>query len=157
MKILEWSLLEYEEKERSNDWFWALGIIVFASSLTSIIFKNYFFAIFLILSGFVLWIFAIKKPDMVHYSISDKGLQIRDRLFQYEKIKSFFVQIPSSEEPNLNYTLFIKTERLFMPVLSIPIESQNATDIKNIFLSKSVKEEEMREHPSYKIMDTLGF
>ena len=44
---LEWSALEYEEKVQSNDWFWALGVIIVAGSITSIIFANYFFAIFL--------------------------------------------------------------------------------------------------------------
>ena len=33
---LEWSALEYEEKNQSNDWFWALGVIVVAGSITSI-------------------------------------------------------------------------------------------------------------------------
>jgi hypothetical protein len=45
---LSWSALEYEEKIRSSDWFWALGIIVVTSSVAAIIFGNYFFATLLV-------------------------------------------------------------------------------------------------------------
>ena len=40
MEKLEWSALEYEEKERSRDWFWALGIIVATTKTTTAI-KGY--------------------------------------------------------------------------------------------------------------------
>ena len=45
MEKLEWSALEYEEKERDASWFWALAVIIVAGSLAAIIFSNYFFAI----------------------------------------------------------------------------------------------------------------
>jgi hypothetical protein len=54
-------------------------------------------------------------------------------------------------------TLFIKSERLFMPIISMPIKQYNATEIRDLMLSNDVLEEEMKEHPSEKIMDSLGF
>ena len=80
MANLQWSALEYEEKERSKDWFWALGIIVVTSSIASVIFGNYFFAVLLILGGFLLGFFATKKPEMVQYELTERGLKIRTRL-----------------------------------------------------------------------------
>ena len=148
---IEWSLLEYNEKERNNDWFWALGIIVVAVSITSIIFGNYFFAVLVILSGILIVIFAVKKPDLVSYELNEKGLKIKNRLFLYEKIKSFWVQ--KETKP----TLFIKSERLIMPIISMPIEYSLADEIKNKMLENKVKEEEMKEHISEKIMESIGF
>ncbi len=148
---LEWSHLEYEEKERNTDWFWALGIIVVAISVTSIIYQNYFFAILIILSGILIAVFAVKKPEMVHYEINQKGLMIKNRLYPYEKIKSFWVQTEK------NPTLFIKSERIFMPIISLPIEESSVNEIKNIMLSNQLPEEEMHEHISEKIMESLGF
>src|SRR3989344_6563572 len=146
---LEWSALEYEEKNRSIDWFWALGVIVVTSSVASAIFGNYFFAVLLVLSGVLLGYFAIKKPEMVPYELNNKGLKIRTRLYPYENIRSFWVQA----DPALKPILFIKTERAFMPVISIPIEIGFAEDIHFILTSKNVAEEEMKEHPSHKIME----
>ncbi|MFA5778052.1 MAG: hypothetical protein WC870_00980 [Candidatus Paceibacterota bacterium] len=154
---LSWSALEYEEKERSQDWFWALGIIVATSSIASIIFANYFFAALLLLSGVLLGFFAIKKPDIVNYELNTKGLKIRNRLCPYENIKSFWVQLDTSGETKLKPTLFINLERVFMPILSIPIDETIATEIHSIMISKNIAEIEMKEHPSEKIMEVLGF
>lgn len=151
-KKLEWSALEYEEKDRGQDWFWALGIIIVASSVASFIYANYFFGLLLIIGGILLGVFAIKKPDVVHYELNEKGLKIRNRLFPYENIKSFWVQ----KEP-LKPMLFIRSERLFMPIISMPIEEYLAEEVKNYMLAGNVPEEEMKEHPSEKIMETLGF
>lgn len=151
MEKLEWSTLEYEEKERGKDWFWALGIIVVTSSIASIIFGNYFFAALLFLSGLLLGFFAIKKPDLISYELNNQGLKIRNHLYLYDSIKSFWVQIGAKP------TLFIKSERIFMPTISIPIEDILAEEIRSILLSKNVAEEEMKEHPSISIMESLGF
>ncbi len=157
MEKLQWSALEYEEKDRSPDWFWALGIIILTSSLASLIYGNYFFAILLILSGILLGFFAAKTPDIVPYELNQKGLKIRTRLYPYENIKSFWIQVGHSEAPDLKPILFIHSERAFMPVLSIPIENNRAEEIHSIFTSQNIPEEEMREHPSEKIMEYLGF
>ncbi|MFZ2205778.1 MAG: hypothetical protein WAV23_04290 [Minisyncoccia bacterium] len=148
---IEWQALEHEEIEHTTDWFWALGIIVVASSVTAIIFSNYFFAFILILSGVMLGFFATKKPDMVTYELNDKGLKINTQFYPYKNIKSFWVQT----EPKP--TLFLKLDRFYMPMISIPIEENKAGEIKDLLLEKEVLEEEMKEHMSEKIMNTLGF
>src|SRR3989344_2586301 len=157
MEKLEWSALEYEEKTRSTDWFWALGIIFVTSSIASIIFGNYFFAALLVLSGLLLGFFAVKKPDAVDYELNKKGLKIRNQLYLYENIKSFWVQTDKSEEVKLKPTLFIHSERVFMPIMSIPIEENMAQKIQDIMLSQNIPEVEMKEHVSEKIMEVLGF
>lgn len=156
-ETLNWSALEYEEKERSPDWFWALGIIIVTSAIASIIFGNYFFAVLLVLSGVLLGFFAVKKPDIVPYELNTKGLIIRNRLYPYENIKSFWVQLDPSGETNLKPMLFIHSERAFMPIISVPINETMAQDIHSIMLSQNIPEVEMREHPSEKIMEVLGF
>jgi len=151
-KKLEWTALEYEEKERGNDWFWALGIIVVAGSVASFIYGNFFFGLLLIIGGILLATFAIKKPDLVFYELNNKGLKIRNRLFPYENIKSFWVK-KDPEKP----VLFINSERLFMPIISMNIKLYIADEIRDFMLKAKVPEEEMKEHVSEKIMDSLGF
>src|SRR3989344_2476263 len=158
MEKLEWSALEYEEKERNADWFWALGVIIIASSAASIIYGNYFFAMLLVLSGILLGFFAKKKPYIISYELNEKGLKIRTRLFPYENIKSFWVQTDLSDDgAGIKPLLFIKSERFFMPIISIPINDSLADEIQFIMLTKNITEEEMKEHLSEKIMEVLGF
>ena len=164
---LQWSALEYEEKERTPDWFWAPGILVVAGAITSIIFKNYFFSALLVLGGVLMASFAIKKPELVLYEINKKGVKIKNRLYAFEGLEAFWVQRnPTDEEREIHgnlssqelpAVLFIKSRRVFMPIISIPIEERFADNIRNIMRNHDVKEEKMEEHVSDKIMDFLGF
>ena len=152
-----WEAPEYEEKERSRDWFWALGLIIVTAALASIIFQNYFFAALIVLGGALLWVFAKRPPEIIAYELNNQGLKIKTRLYPYENIKSFWVQSGEKEGKILKPLLFLHTERFFMPIISTPIEEVHAFAIRQVFLSKEVPEEEMREHLSEKIMESLGF
>lgn len=151
MGNLKWSVIEYEERDRSKDWYWALGIIVVAGSITSIIFANYFFAVFLFLAGGSIAMLALKKPEMVDYEIGAEGLRIKNQIYLYKHVKSFFVR--DDERP----LLFIKSDRVFMPIVQIPLGDQNPEQVREIMLSSNIKEEEMKEHFGEKVMDHLGF
>lgn len=148
---LSWSALEYEVKERSNDWFWALGVIAVTAALTAIIYNNYFFAALILISAGLLWFFAIKAPDIVTYSLTEKGLKVRSHFYPYENIHTFWLQ--KEEKP----LLFVKTERFFIPVVTIPVEEGLIEEIRDILSEQDIPQEEMKEHPSERIMDTLGF
>ncbi|HNW71428.1 MAG TPA: hypothetical protein PKZ36_01015 [Candidatus Paceibacterota bacterium] len=148
---IEWSMLEYEEKERNIDWFWALGVIIVASAAASIIFKNYFFAALLVIGGVMLGYFAVKKPEVISYELNEDGLKIHNILYPFEDIKCFWVQ--KETKP----TLFVKTKRVIMPIISIPIELSSANKIHDVMLKNNIVEEEMKEHFSNKIMEVLGF
>ena len=157
LETIEWSALEYEEKERSPDWFWALGIIVIAGSITSIIYGNYFFAMLLIIGGLLSGYFAIKKPDMVQYKLTKNGFQIKNRLLTYDTIRSFCVQQYTQDKKQIKPILFINSGRQFMPLLSIPISEEMIEIVKEMMLYHGVKEEEIHEPPATKLMETLGF
>jgi hypothetical protein len=154
---LTWSALEYEDKERSKDWFWALGIIVVTGTVAAIIFNDYFFAALLIISGVLLGFFAIKKPETIFYELNSKGLKIGNRIYPYENIKSFWIQIEQQEQINIKPLLFIHSERVFMPIITIPIIETMAEEIHFMLSSKNITEVEMKEHLSDQIMEILGF
>jgi hypothetical protein len=157
IETFSWSAPEFEEKERSVDWFWALGVIVVAGAVASILFGNYFFAMLLIIAGILLGFFAIKKPDTVIYELNNKGFKMQTRLYPYEDLKAFWVQIQVPKTEIKRPTLFLKSTRVFLPILSIPIDEEIAPKIKEILTEKNVPQEEMHEHVSDKIMENLGF
>lgn len=151
-KKLEWSALEYEEKERDPDWFWALGVIIVAGAITSFIYNNYFFGLLLIVGGILLGFFAIRKPELIFYELNKKGLKIRDRVYLYKNIKFFWIK--KHEEKT---ALLIMSERMFMPMISIQIDETISEEVRNFMLEGNVLEKEIKEHMSEKIMDSLGF
>lgn len=148
---IEWSALEYEDKERGSDWYFALGIIVVAGSVASIIFGNYFFAGLLVLGGLLLGFFAKKKPDTIYYELGEKGLRMQNRIYPYDSIKSFYIETEG-------HPMFIfRSDRFFMPIIAIPVDEEIGEAIRYVMLEKSIPEEKMSEHSSVKIMDRLGF
>ncbi len=160
MEKISWSQLEYEEKTKSNDWFWALGIIVFTAAAAAAIYNNYFFAALIILSGVLLGFLATKKPELVKYELNNKGFVVQNNLYPYENIKSFWVQretFPEDDTEKLKPLLFIKSERFFMPIILSPIENSMASQIHSFLVEKNIEEEEMKEKISEKIMEALGF
>ncbi|MCX6755269.1 MAG: hypothetical protein NT068_01865 [Candidatus Nomurabacteria bacterium] len=149
MQKISWSAWEYEEKERSRDWFWALGIIIVAGSITAIILNDYFFAILLVLGGISLGFFATRKPELITYDLEETGFKIKNQLYLYKDIKSFFVR------DDHNPALFIKTNRIFMPIIVTYLHDVSRDEVKEIFLANNVPEEEMKEHFSEKVLERL--
>jgi hypothetical protein len=152
MDNISWQALEYEYKDKkSRDWFWALGVIVFATAATSIIYANYFFAILIILSGVLLGFFANKEPEVIQYELNEKGLKAGSKFYPFETVLAFFVRSES------NPHLFLKIDRAAMPRVSMPIEAESAEIIKSKFVEKGIPEEEMEEHHAEKILEFFGF
>lgn len=148
---LSWAVPAYEHREKNVDWFWALGIIIISGTTISIIYKNYFFGALLLLGGILMAYFANKEPETLYYELNEKGLKIKDNLYPYKNIKSFWVQ--TEKKPYL----FIKTERFFLPVMQFGINNNLAKEIREILLSEKIKEEEMKEPPSEILMEFLGY
>lgn len=158
---INWQALEYEEKNQGNDWFWALGIIVVAVAVTSIIYKNYFFALLIVIGGVLLAYFSIKKPETITYEFNNRGLKVKDRIYTYESIKHFWVRTnqlkKDAEDADVTPALFLHTQRIFLPMFSIPITEEIALEIRDLLISKNIEEKKMEEHPSVHIMERLGF
>ncbi|MBP6866029.1 MAG: hypothetical protein KBC12_00595 [Candidatus Pacebacteria bacterium] len=148
---INWTLPEYEHREKTNDWYWALAVVIICGSIASIIYENYLFAALLVIAGILMGHFASQPPEMINFEVNNKGFKLKAHTYPYKKIKSFFV----GGEKDLY--LFIKIDRLFLPIIYVPIEKHLAEMIRAKLLSQNVVEEEMKEHPSEKIMEIIGF
>src|SRR3990172_1439757 len=98
MDKITWETLEHEHKDRTPDWYWAVGIIALATAVISIIYKNYLFAVFIILAAAVLTMFSFKKPDMMMIEIGEKGFKIKNEFYAYKMIKSFYIENQGQEK-----------------------------------------------------------
>lgn len=146
---IEWEALEYKEDLKGTDWFWALGIIVITGSIIAFIYENYFFAGILLLGGIMLGLTVNKKPEMLSYTLDEKGIKIKNALYPFDRISEFSVY---KDRP----ILVIRSERMMFPIISMPIPEDEKENIREIFLAKNVKESEITEHTADKIVRFLG-
>lgn len=149
---ISWQIEEYIHREKGPDWFWALGVIAIAGASIAVVYHNAFFAVFIILGALILGFYANRTPDILDVAISDDGITIRKYFYPFEKIKGFAV-----DEHELGNFLLIESDRMLTPVISIPIpEGLNTESLRQLLLTK-VLEKPLREPPSHRLMDELGF
>ncbi len=155
---ISWQEYEYVHHEKSSDWFWALGIIALSSAVTAIIFKNILFALLILIGAFAVALLAAKRPSLVHFEITRRGVSIDDVLYPFSTLKTFWINENEDEYGRL--TLILESKRVMMPYIIIPIHSEvdisEIEKIKDILLNK-LDEKELREPISHKILELFGF
>lgn len=150
--LISWRVEEYIEREKSPDWFWALGVIAVAGAAIAIISHDILFAIFIVLGAIVLGVYAQKKPDILDISVNDQGIKIRSFLYPYSQIKGFAVDIH-----DLGNFLLIETNRMLMPIISIPLPVDFDIELLEKILKSKVEEKPLKEPVSHRLMEHLGF
>lgn len=149
---IEWQAPEYEFHQKKPDWFWALGIIVAALVFSAIIFKNMLFAILALMGGFSLALYGARKPKIVSFSISPRGIKINDRIYYYDDLKSFWINY----DPPHKKELLIESKKTFVPHIAIMLAGADPVAIRE-YLLKFLKEERIEESLITTVGRLLGF
>lgn len=148
---LIWTTLEYPYREKSSDWYWAVGIIAVSMAITSILFENLLFAVFIILSLFTLLLYSKHRPSQIEVKIGDRGIEEGKLRYPYRSLESFWVEDRYGEAK-----LILKSLRKTLPYITITIEGVESDTVRD-HLRKYLPEEEHHEPLSKKIMEYLGF
>lgn len=149
---IEWDAQEYEHKERSQDWFWAVGILTFAIAITAVIFGNIIFAILILTAAFSLALFINRPPETVHAVISEKGITLGKIHYPYSTLKSFWIDL---EHPHNK--IILRSQKLLMPLIVIPLEPGSDEEKLDETLSQFL-EKEYHELPFIeKLLEYFGF
>ncbi len=149
---VSWSAPEYDHQPKSKEWFWALGILTFALIVAALLLKNFLFASFILLAGFTVALYGVKKPAIIKYSVSGGGVKIAEKFYPYESLKSFWIRY----EPPAKKELELITKKIIMPRLILPLEDADPNEVRAILI-KVLKEEEVQESLSEIIARRLGF
>jgi len=148
-----WQSYEFDYKEKTSDWFWAVAIITLSLSAIAIIYNNILFSVFILIAGFTLFSLSKKTPTLIDFEINRKGVKIEETLYPFGHIKSFWVEDDGFTAPKL----ILKTQKLITPIIVLPINTDfiNHDDIRNL-LVKSVTEEKLHQPLSYRLSEILG-
>jgi hypothetical protein len=150
---ITWQDHEYLHFEKGAAWYWALGLIAVAGAVASLAFHNLLFAVFILISAFVLAILASREPEIVTFSITQRGVYVDERFYAYKGLKSFGIDELS---PKHIPQLIIESKNRFMPHLIIPLEHIDANRVHH-FLLDFLPEENHKEPITHKVMEYLGF
>jgi len=151
---LQWTGYEFEYKEKTADWFWAVSIIIVSISVIAYIYDNPIFGMFILIAGITSLSLAKRPPALIDYELNKEGLLINDKLYPHIDFKTFWVVESKYHAPKL----LLRTGRLVNPVLVINIETDycDAATIRD-FLLDYIPEDKIEEPLSIKFMEFLGF
>ena len=147
-----WEAPEHTHIEKTSDWYWILGIIAVAGSIASMIFGNVLFSVVILLGAMTLFITSHRKPRVIEFEVSERGLRIADDVYPYATLESYYLD----EQNHTNPQLIAKSKKLFVPLLIIPIPDEYITEIESIVATR-LPEEHLEEPFSHKLLEFFGY
>ena len=142
---------EYEHREKSNEWYVILSIVISGVAIASVVLGNYLFAVLALVAGLAIGVHAGKRPEIVSFEVGREGIRSGDRLYRYEHIESFWVE---TEFPQP--MLFVESKRLLLPLIIIPLD-ETKTKLVRDALSGQLLEKKHTLSPGHSILDYFGF
>lgn len=151
-KKFSWEAAEFEHREKSVDWYWALGIATVTGIILSVIGHNYFLAILLALGGLMLGFYANDKPRPVHVELSSRGIKLNEDLYTHETLQSFWIYTDHRNRKQL----IIVTGRPVLPQRIVTMPADIPANTIRQYLMAFVEEKETRPSSVDIIAETLG-
>jgi uncharacterized membrane protein YwaF len=148
-----WTTKEYEHRKKSTDWYWALGIITIVGSAIAFFTSNLLLGFLIFLGGFMIGIFATKKPDSVQVVITKGEFIVNKMTIPFTSIISFWMY----RNPFGTKKLILKTRKNFNTIVSIPVDEDVSANELHTFLSQYFEEQELEETFTDIISERIGF
>ena len=138
---LEWDAPDREEFEHRLPYFLIVGIIAIALLVYSAFRKDLIGAIFLVVICIAFVFYKIQKPKNYHYALSNYGLSIDDKFYDYSEMHSFWVI--KTKDRQFLHVIFNKK---YFPQLTINTSSIEIGIVRSV-LHKYLPEQENVSEP----------
>ncbi|HBT81136.1 hypothetical protein A2757_02440 [Candidatus Giovannonibacteria bacterium RIFCSPHIGHO2_01_FULL_48_47] len=145
--LMSWEAPEHELREKTPDWYWAVGIIAFGFLILAILLKNFLFAILVLLGGFTVAMYGVKQPKIVNFAITSRGIKVEDKLYPYDNLQFFWINY---DPPHVR-ELYLISKKTFQPQISIPLGQADPNEVRE-HLIKFLEEKEIEES----LFDTIA-
>jgi hypothetical protein len=152
LRSVYWEAPEHNHIEKTNDWYWVVGIIGVAGSVASIIFSNVLFGVVILLAVMTVIITSHRQPRVIEFEVSVRGVRIEQDLYPYSTLDSFYIDEESPSGPQL----IVKSRKLFVPLLILPIPKDYIDDIEDV-IAPRIREEHLEEPLSHRLLEYFGF
>lgn len=150
-EIIAWEVLTHVHRERTNDWYWALGLTAVVAAALSIWLGNLLFGILILLCAGSIGALAMRGPREHMVEIDSRGISVDGTLYPYQTIKSFWVDA-NPEYPRL----FLTTGGVIMPHMALPLDDADHAHTVHDYLAPRLEEVEQEPHLGEHIAHMLG-
>ena len=150
---ISWQAYEHTHVDKSVDWFWTVGIIAVGGVFLSIFFKNFIFALIIVLFTATSFMLAKRAPRLLTFEFSRKGVRTVHVLYPYTMFESFWVDDGEFEDK-----IILRSKKPMSPYMIIPFDStETDAEMLREFLLDYLDEEHLEEPLMQIIMERFGF
>ena len=143
-KIIGWKVPEYEDHKRTKSWYFIIIAVALSLLLFAFFSENFLFAAIIIITALVIILHDGKKPYLINFSITDEGVVIGRKFYDYDELKDFAVVYkPKLEVKNL----YFEFKNSLKPRLSIPLIDMNPLPIRENLLKYLQEDLERTDQP----------
>lgn len=152
LRAVSWEAPEFYYTEKKNDWYFALGLIVVACVAAALLLGNALFALLCLIAGMALGMAAGKKPAIVPFAVTVRGIRVGEGLYPFGVLSSYHIDEDDPRGPHM----LVHAKRKFMPLLIMPIPEEYIDDIEEIMKGK-LPAEHLEEPLFMKLLELFGF
>jgi len=146
---IKWEAPEFENRERDVSWYWISIIIAAAIIAFAVWQRNFLFGIFVVIAEILIIIWGDRKPRMVAFTLTEKGIGIElGKFHPFAGMENF--SIDKSADGELWDTIIFHFHGKFKIPLMIKLPKKRLEEAKAI-IKKSL--EEIDYEPSF--LDSL--
>ena len=143
-KIISWQVPEYDKHERGQGWYIISAIFGLLFLVYSFMSGNFLFAAIIIIGALIIIMHDGREPVKVDFSITDEGIVVGKRFYDYDEIKDFsIIYKPHQEVKNL----YFEFKSVIKPRLSIPLNDLNPLPIRENLLKYLPEDLERTDQP----------
>jgi hypothetical protein len=138
----EWDVREYDEHDRPRSWYIVmitLGIILVFFGIFS---NNFLFSLIILLFAIILYIQAHQEPQEVPVALTDVGVVVGNRLYQYNEFANFFILF----EPGTITSVFFVPKATLKPRIELDVGTLDVVEVRSFltqFLTEDLDAEEI--------------
>lgn len=142
--LLGWEVPEYEQPPKSRTWYLAAGLAGLAGLIYALFTSNFLFALIIIIAAVILILTEGQEPQRVAISLTDEGLILGKRFYDYDEFKNFsIVYKPKQDVKNL----YFEFHNFFRHRITIPLEDVNPVKVRDILADYLPEDTERTDPP----------
>lgn len=150
---ISWEAPEYTYYPKQKEWHWLVGIIATGLVILAVVvMKSFLFGVFIAVAAFTIMLVGTRKPRIVLFEISSRGVAASKKLYPYNNLKSFWIRY----DPPRKKELSLESKKTFMPYIIMPLGDTNPNIIREQLI-RFLPEKEHEESLIESISHYLGF
>jgi hypothetical protein len=146
-----WEASEYVHHDKNMQWYVALGVVALLVAGAAAWLGYWTFAVLVVAMATALGFFAARPPRTISYKLSDRGLQIGEKLYAFTDFRAFGV-LPEDGV----YSIMLIPSARFLPPVPIYINNADGEKIVDI-LGTHLPMQEFNPNPLDTFMRMLRF